>query len=322
VLEVRIEQDGYQGIWNRWILAVKDFRRARSLASRERIIARLSGRSAELICYEDVPKRLRDARITSRGLRDIPIDAIVGSVGRCTDFTRRFMPLRDDSEARWARVEQAWQDLTGLPPIEVYQIGDVYFVVDGNHRVSVARQFGLSHIEAHVAEFETRVPLSPDDSPDDLIVKAEYAEFLAHTRLDELRPGVDLAMSVPGHYRELEEQIAACCYPAEAEERTESPYEEAVARWYDEAYLPVIQVVRKRGILRDFPGRTETDLYVWILRHRAELGQELEQEIGPDPTLTDLVDRLTLKRRRPFSHLVDAVMAVLKRKRHWRTVDL
>ena len=322
MLEVGIERDGHQGIWNSWILAVEDFRRARSLASREKIVARLSGRSAELICYQDVPKGLRDVRITSRGLRDIPIDAIVGSVGRCTDFTRSFMPLRDNSEARWARVEQAWQDLTGLPPIEVYQIGDVYFVVDGNHRVSVARQFGLSHIEAHVVEFETKVPLSPDDSPGDLIVKADYAEFLAHTRLDELRPGVDLAMSVPGRYRELEEQIAACCYPVEAEKRPASPYEEAVARWYDEAYLPVIQVVRERGMLRDFSGRTETDLYVWILKHRAELEQELEQEIGPEAALTDLVGRLTLKQRRPFSRVVDAVMAVLKRKRHGRTVEL
>jgi hypothetical protein len=321
-LEVRIERDAHQGILGSWILAVKDFRRARSLASREKIVALLGGRPAELICYEDVPKGLRDVHITSRGLRDIPIDAIVGSVGRCTDFTRSFMPLRDDSEARWARVGQAWQDLAGLPPIEVYQIGDVYFVVDGNHRVSVARQLGKSHIEAHVAEFETKVPLSPGDSPDDLIVKAEYAEFLAHTRLDELRPGVDLTMSVPGHYRELEEQIAACCTPAEAEEGLESSYEGAVARWYDEVYLPVIHVIRKRDMLHDFSGRTETDLYVWILKHRAELGQELDQEIGPEATLTDLADRLTLKRRRPFSRAVDAVMAVLKRKRHGRTVEL
>jgi hypothetical protein len=174
---------------------------------------------------------------------------------------------------------------------------------------------GLSHIEAHVVEFETKVPLSLDDSPDDLIIKAEYAEFLAHTRLDELRPGVDLAMSVPGHYRKLEEQIAACCAPAETDERTERPYAEAVARWYDEVYLPVVRVIRQRGILRDFSGRTETDLYVWILEHRAELGQGLDQEIGPEANLTDLVDRLALRRRRPLSRVVDGLMAALKRKR-------
>jgi hypothetical protein len=155
-----------------------------------------------------------------------------------------------------------------------------------------------------------------------LIVKAEYAEFLAHTRLDELRQGIDLAMSVPGHYRELEEQIAACCTPAEAEEGTESSYEEAVARWYDEAYLPVIQVVRKRDILRDFSGRTEADLYVWILKHRAELEQELSQEIGPEAALTDLVDRLALKQSRPLSRVINRVMSALTRKRHRRTVDL
>jgi hypothetical protein len=143
----------------------------------------------------------------------------------------------------------------------------------------------------------------------------EYAEFLSRTRLDELRPGADLAMSVPGQYRELEKQIAACRTPAEAEERTESSYEEAVARWYDEVYLPLIQVVRNRDMLRDFSGRTETDLYVWILKHRAELEQELGQEIGPEAALTDLVDRLALKQSRPFFRLVDRVIAALKRKR-------
>ena len=98
---------------------------------------------------------------------------------------------------------------TGVPPIDVYQIGDSYFVMDGNHRVSVARQMGATYIEAYVTECRTRVPLSPDDDPNDLIVKAEYADFLENTKLDQIRPEVDLQVTTPGQYWELETHIEA-----------------------------------------------------------------------------------------------------------------
>jgi len=95
----------------------------------------------------------------------------------------------------------------GLPPIEVYQIGEVYFVQDGNHRVSVAYQLGARYIQAYVTEVQTRVPLTPDVQPVDLILMAEYADFLEGTRLDELRPGADLRTSIPGQYQALSEHI-------------------------------------------------------------------------------------------------------------------
>jgi hypothetical protein len=140
VLEKSDKQGQRQG-WRDWMSAASNFRDARSRASREEILARVSGKPTELLCYDDVPKQIRAARTSSRGLHDIPLDAIVGSVGRCTDFTRSFLPLRDSDESRWAHVELAWNELAGLPPIEVYQIGQVYFVLDGNHRVSVARHW-------------------------------------------------------------------------------------------------------------------------------------------------------------------------------------
>jgi hypothetical protein len=239
--------------------AVYDFRRARRQAQLEQVMARLTGASTELLNYEDVRQKLKGSRITSRGLQDIPIDAIIGSVGRYTDFTRSFLPRQDEDQTRWARVERAMSNLVGLPPVEVYQIGKVYFVMDGNHRVSVAKQLGATHIEAYVTECHTKVPLSPDVQPQDLIVKAEYAEFLERTHLDELRPDVDLSMSLPGKYRELEEHISVHRYFMGIEQNQEIPYEEAVAHWYDTVYLPVVQMIRENGILRDFPtGRRPT----------------------------------------------------------------
>jgi nucleotide-binding universal stress UspA family protein len=187
---------------------------------------------------------------------------------------------------------------TGVPPIEVYQIGEAFFVKDGNHRVSVARQLGASRIEAHVTPVRTKVPLSPDTQLDDLISRAEYADFLELTRLDELRPEADLTVTIPGQYEELEQHIEVQHFLLCMEYEREISYEQAVIRWYDEFYLPVAQVIRQLGALRDFPERTETDLYVWTVKHRLALERELGWQIGHRSAAADLADRFSPKWRR------------------------
>ncbi len=254
----------------------------------QEIMARLTGQPIDLLSFEEVRQKFKLRGGSSRGLREIPLEAIVGSVGRYTDFTRSFLPRQDSDEHRWAGVKAATLSLSGLPPIEVYQIGQVYFVLDGNHRVSVARELGATHIEAYVTEFKTKVPLEPDDQPDDLIIKAEYADFLERTNLDKLRPEADLQTTVPGRYWELETQIEAHRYLLGQEQGREISHEEAVCSWYDNVYLPVVQIIRERGILRDFPERTVTDLYLWILRHRVELEKKLGWSIDPETAAADL----------------------------------
>jgi hypothetical protein len=132
--------------------AIVDFRRARFRAKLEQVLARLSGRSAELLEYEQVRRRLQATSQVKRGLQNIPLDAVVGSVGRARDYTRSFLPRQDEDEDRWAKIKVAMTGLVGLPPIEVYQIDQAYFVLDGNHRVSVARQLGATYIQAYVTE--------------------------------------------------------------------------------------------------------------------------------------------------------------------------
>jgi nucleotide-binding universal stress UspA family protein len=291
--------------------AVNDFHRARRQASLELIMARLRGKSAYLLSYEEVRDKLK-ARSTKRAeLRDIPLDAIVGSVGRYTDFTRSFLPLQDQDEQRWARVQLAVTDMRGVPPIDVYQIGEVYFVRDGNHRVSVARQFGASHIQAYVVEIESRVHLSADVRPDDLIIKAEYTDFLERTGLDEIRPQADLTLTVPGRYDQLLEHIAVHRYFMGRRQERAIPFEEAVAQWYDNVYLPVVQIIRQQSILRDFPDRTETDLYLWILTHRAELEEALGWEVATESAASDFAAQFGTRRppllARVGGKLLDAV---------------
>jgi hypothetical protein len=291
--------------------AVEDFRHARRQANLQQVVARLTGKSAELLSYEDVRQKLKAIELSGKELKDIPLDAIVGSVGRYTDFTRSFLPRQDSDEDRWARVKVAMTDMRGVPPIQVYQIGQAYFVQDGNHRVSIARRLGATHIEAYVTQVQTKVPLSPDVQPDDLILKAEYTDFLERTPLDELRPEADLSVTAPGQYQVLEEHIAVHRYYMGLEKEQEIPYEEAVAHWYDEVYLPVVQVIRERGILRDFPRRTETDLYLWTLEHRATLMQELGWEIDPKVAAADLSVQLSPRPQRVAARVGGRILDVV-----------
>jgi len=270
--------------------AIQDFHQARSRAQMRELLARLTGSSRRLLGYDEVRQALRLSSGVERGLRDIPLDAIVGSVGRYSDFTRDFLPLRESDRERWARVKQLTSGLLGLPPIDVYQIGNVYFVKDGNHRVSVARQLGAKHIQAYVTEIHSRAPLNPDVQPDDLIRLAEHNQFLEHTRLDVLRPGADVSVSIPGQYQILLHHIEVHKYYLGLDWQRDISYEEGVAHWYDVVYMPVVEVIRRQGILRRFPGRTETDLYLWISEHRAQLEQELGQVVRPEYAASRLAE--------------------------------
>ena len=266
-------------------------------------MARLTGRSAELLSYETVRQMLKGKVSQQIGLKEIPLDAIVGSVGRYSDFTRSFLPRQDEDRERWARVQSKTSTMEGLPPIEVYQVGEVYFVRDGNHRVSVARQFGSTHIEAFVTEVETRVPLTPDIQPDDLILKAEYTDFLELTNLDEIRPQADLTVTMAGQYPKLAEHIEVHRYFMGLEQQREIPFEEAVGHWYDQVYLPIVQGFREHNILQHFPERTEADLYLWLSDHRAALEAALGWEIDPEVATMDLVEKFGPRAQRRILHV-------------------
>lgn len=271
--------------------AIADFRRARSQANLQELIGRITGESTQLLSFDEVKQMLRLQSSSDIGLRDIPLTAIVGSVGRYSDFTRNFLPRREIRPERWARVKIAASGLVGLPPIDVYKIGEIYFVKDGNHRVSVARQLGATQIQAYVTEVQTSIPLTPDTRPDDLILKAEYAMFLEKTSLGQLSPKPDLSTTVPGQYQILIEHIDVHRYYMGLEFQREIPYVEAAAHWYKSVYVPVVETIRKQGILRHFPNRTETDLYLWIAKHRAELEDQLGWQIKTEYAVSDLAEQ-------------------------------
>lgn len=287
--------------------ALLDFRRARRRAELEVLLARLTGKSVDLLCYDDVRDKLDGALSPGKELEDIELDRIVGSVGRCTDFTRSFLPRQDSDADRWARTEVRMADLAGLPPVEVYELGGVYFVQDGHHRVSVAKHSGADYIQAYVTKVRTRVSLASNADADDVIIEAEHSDFLSRTNLDVLRPESDFTVSVPGQHRKLLEHIDVHRYFMGLDEERPVPYQEAVAHWYDHVYRPLVEVVQAQRMLEDFPGRTDADLYLWVAEHRHALRERLGWEVTPSSAAEDLAEQFG-GTRRPVLKRVSAAL--------------
>jgi hypothetical protein len=133
----------------------KDFSLARRKALIRRIGARLrrDGASDGLLCFDEVKMVAGVVGRMDRGIRTVPIGQIAGSVGRCSEFDRGFMPAKASVQERWKRIDRAFQRGEELPAVSLYKVGGFYFVLDGHHRVSVARYHGVEWIDAHVREF-------------------------------------------------------------------------------------------------------------------------------------------------------------------------
>jgi len=262
--------------------SMERYRRNANKAQVADLLGKITGANTDLVSYDEVANRLRARQQVEMGTRTVPLDKIVGSVGRYRDFTRTFLPRAGVSPERWARVDAILHSLEGYPPIELYKIGDVYFVRDGNHRVSVARANGLDRIEAYVTEIETDIVLTEDDfERDQWIIKIERVDFLRKTHLDELRPDNHVVLTEPGRYGILLRHIAVHQYFRNLDLEREGSlrrleWPDAVASWYDNVYLPVVQAIRDQKLMDAFPSRTEADLYLWIAYHREELARRYE----------------------------------------------
>lgn len=284
--------------------SLEKYRRNVGKAQIADLMAKITGANVDLVSYDEVARRIKTRQQIEMGTQMVPLDKIVGSVGRYRDFTRTFLPRPGVNPERWARVDAVMHSLEGYPPIEVYKVGDVYFVRDGNHRVSVARANGLTHIEAYVTEIPTEVPLQMEDfERDQWIIKIERSEFLKETRLDEIRPEHGIEFTEPGRYQILLRHIQVHQYLRNLDlERAGSDHklswDEAVASWYDNIYLPVVDAIHRHKLLESFPNRTEADLYLWIAFHREQLAKQYElAPLSPDAAVSTFAE---FHSERPF----------------------
>ncbi len=269
-----------------------DFTRARSRAFLHDLWALLAGTRNGLLSYDEVKEKLHIGGPIYRGIRTVEVAKIVGSVNRYRDFDHAFLPARNSIADRWQRVDRAFYEEVSLPPVVLYKVGDIYFVVDGHHRVSVAKEQGQEFIEAEVRECKVKVPVGPDLRPEDLEILGAKLEFLERTGLDRLRPGAQIDLTVPDGYDRILEHIAVHRYFMGLEQQRDISEEEAVAHWYDTVYVPIVTVIRARGVLEEFPGRTEGDLYLWVLDRQQFLHDHGKDLLPPEAAAQDYLQRL------------------------------
>ena len=273
------------------IRAGEDFDSARSRAFWRSVRNTLTGRAQGLVELATVLDAAGAEGRSFGGEQEIPIAKIVGSAAspaKANDFDSGFLPATRRLRDRWTRVYTAMTEGDELPPIDVYRVGDGYYVIDGHHRVSVARSLGRDTINARIIDVQTRAPLGTNVDPEDLLRAAEYAQFLEATQLHRLRPEARLECSRLGRYDEIFKHILGHQYFLGLERGRQVSLPEAVASWYDNVYLPIAKAIRRHKVVEQMPGWTEADLYVEITRRWLAAG-EAGQAAGPHPAVHALL---------------------------------
>jgi hypothetical protein len=258
-----------------------DFNRARFKAFLNSVWSVIAGEPNNLLSFDEIKGKLRIGGPIYRGVRTVRIDQIIGSLNRYQDFDRAFLPIQSETAARWERVSLAFYQDISLPPVVLYKVGQVYFVVDGHHRVSVAREQGQEFIEAEVRECSTKVNITPELRPEDLEILSEKVEFIERTGLDRLLPEANITMTIPDGFTRMLEHIAVHHYFMGLDQKRDISEEEAVTHWYNRVYLPIVKIIRESDILQEFPGKTEGDLYLWVLDHQHYLAETEGQPLLP-----------------------------------------
>lgn len=231
----------------------------------------LIGRENELLSFDKIKKGLGLHNQRYFGIKTVAVDEIVGSVDRYKDFDRYFLPKKTFLMQRWANIHGAFSKDIGLPLVQLYKVGNIYFVVDGNHRVSVAKNIGARYIDAEVTEFITKTPVTREMDPKDMFLLAEREKFLDLTKLKKNRPDAKINITIPGKYDFLLQQINKLMNQLNEGSEKKINFEEASLYWYDNIYLPAIDIINHYRIMENFPSRTKSDLYVWINEHKRYL---------------------------------------------------
>jgi hypothetical protein len=192
----------------------------------------------------------------------------------------------------------------------VYKIGEVYFVRDGNHRVSVARENGQVFIDAYVTEMIVPIEITPESNLEDIILQQEYNQFIESTLINTLIPENDIHLTQVGQYESLMDHISVHRWYMGEKFNQPITDDEAVKSWYYKVYLPIIRIIRARKILVDFPGHSEADLYLWIITHQYYLTERRQGYVTFEQAAIHYVNKYS---QRPIRRIRNT----LRNIRHW-----
>ena len=251
--------------------AQDDFSRARRsqlLADLGRRLRREPNDVALILPFDEVVDALGRTGEIERGLQSITLDSVVGTVDRTRDFDRGFRPTTPRVRGRWQRIAAAQRRGESFPPIEAYRIGDLHFVRDGHHRVSVAKSLGRADIDAYVTEVRTRIGTGESLRLVDLPLKDH--ERLFHERAP-LEPASHARVrpSDPWDWGKLAEAVEAWGFRVMQERREYMDREEIAGLWFEEDFVPIVETLRAGTFVRS--SETESDAYIRAVSARYEL---------------------------------------------------
>lgn len=283
-----------------------DFNRARSRQTLSRILNLLSPDRQELLSLQDVRDLLRPKGESYVGMRTVPIDQIVGSEGRYKDFDHTFLPRHEYIRKRWENVDKAHLQDVILPPIKLYEIGGVYFVRDGNHRVSVARAQGVMSIDAEVISLSSEIAIRAGMTRQDLkraVIEYEKGHAFENSELGKIISPDELIFTATGRYEEILKHIQVHKYFLNLTRKDEIPFVEAGKSWYAKVYRPIIDLIEEENLLSRFPGRTSSDLYMWLIKHWDDLKRKYGNNFPLRQAVEDYAEKYgksALRRTREF----------------------
>jgi hypothetical protein len=248
-----------------------DFLRAR----RRQVLARLGSRLSRepddvnlILPFDEVVAALGMKGERPLGLQTVRLDSVVGTVDSTRDFDRRFRPTSSRVRERWERLALAQRRGEPMPPIDVYRIGDLHFVKDGHHRVSIALATGQTTIDGYVTEILTSVPAGAIRHRGDLMMKSYERMFRSRVPLPP-QAYAKITMCDPWSYAELGEAVEAWGFRLMQHEHLYLDRAEVARRWFAEEFTPVVRMLKAAGLADG--DCTDAEAYIGIARERYRL---------------------------------------------------
>jgi len=253
--------------------AQNDFLRARRRQALARLAERLRRTPDDvgvILPFEEVVAALGRTGERSLGLQAIPLESIVGTVDRTGDFDRQFRPTSSRVRSRWESIAQAERRGTAMPPISVHRVGELHFVRDGHHRVSVARARGRANIDAYVTEVLTTLEPGAAMTIGDLPLKSHERLFLERVPLSP-EQAARITLSDPWRYAELAEGVEAWGFRLFADRGSMMDRRSVAETWFEQEFCPVVELLRDADLLGAGGGGSEAEAYMRVARDRYRL---------------------------------------------------